>query len=153
MKKILGTFTLLLVMAFAVNAQGAPATTDAQPDPNAPEITFDEETIDYGTLDKGANGVRHFKFTNTGKTPLIIYSCKGSCGCTVPKCPTEPINPGETGDIEVKYDTNRPGPFNKTVTVKSNAKNATVYLKIKGKINAETGTAFPAKGTEGGPVE
>ena len=96
------------------------------------KIEFESETIDYGTIDKGADGVRVFKFKNTGDAPLIISKVKSSCGCTVPKKPEEPIMPGETGEIEVKYDTNRVMPIRKTITVTSNAARSTVALKIKG---------------------
>ena len=97
------------------------------------KIEFKTDVIDYGTIEKGANGVRTFEFTNTGDAPLIISSVKSTCGCTVPKKPKEPIMPGETGEIEVKYDTNRVNPIRKTITVISNAADTpTVALKIKG---------------------
>lgn len=103
---------------------------------NGPEISFEEEVIDYGTIDKGADGKRVFIFTNTGNEPLIISNCKGSCGCTVPTCPKEPIMPGETGEIEVKYDTQRVGSFTKSVTVTSNALTPTKSVQIKGVVNS-----------------
>lgn len=96
------------------------------------KIEFKTDVIDYGTIEKGANGVRVFEFTNTGDAPLIISSVKSTCGCTVPKKPEGPIMPGETGEIEVKYDTNRVNPIRKTITVVSNAETPTVALKIKG---------------------
>ncbi|MDT0558304.1 DUF1573 domain-containing protein [Ichthyenterobacterium sp. W332] len=96
------------------------------------KIEFKETTIDYGTIEKGANGIRTFVFTNTGDAPLIISDVKSSCGCTVPKKPKGPILPGETGEIEVKYDTKRVNPIRKTITVISNADTPTVALKIKG---------------------
>lgn len=96
------------------------------------KIEFKETTIDYGTIEKGANGIRTFVFTNTGNAPLIISDVKSSCGCTVPKKPKGPILPGETGEIEVKYDTKRVNPIRKTITVISNADTPTVALKIKG---------------------
>lgn len=96
------------------------------------KIEFKETTIDYGTIEKGADGVRTFVFTNTGNAPLIISDVKSSCGCTVPKKPKGPILPGETGEIEVKYDTKRVNPIRKTITVISNADTPTVALKIKG---------------------
>ena len=65
------------------------------------KIEFKETTIDYGTIDKGADGVREFKFTNNGKEPLIISNARGSCGCTVPTWPKEPIKPGESSVIKV----------------------------------------------------
>jgi len=96
------------------------------------KIEFETEVIDYGTIEKGSDGVRVFKFTNTGNAPLIISNVKSTCGCTVPKKPDGPIMPGETGEISVKYDTNRVNPIRKTITVTSNADTPSVALKIKG---------------------
>jgi len=96
------------------------------------KIEFETDVIDYGTIEKGSDGVRVFKFTNTGNAPLIISKVKSTCGCTVPKKPDGPIMPGETGEISVKYDTNRVNPIRKTITVTSNADTPTVALKIKG---------------------
>ena len=98
------------------------------------KIEFKTDTIDYGTIEKGSDGVRVFEFTNTGNAPLIISSVKSTCGCTVPKKPEGPIMPGEKGQIEVKYDTNRVNPIRKTITVISNADTPTVALKIKGEV-------------------
>lgn len=99
------------------------------------KIEFKSETIDYGEIEKGSDGVRVFEFTNTGNVPLVISSVKSSCGCTIPKKPEEPIMPGKTGKIEVKYDTNRVGPIRKAITVTSNAETPTKVLKIKGNVN------------------
>jgi len=97
------------------------------------KIEFKTEVIDYGTIEKGADGVRVFEFTNTGDAPLIITKVKSSCGCTIPSKPKGPILPGETGEISVKYDTNRVMPIRKTITVTSNASDKpTIALKIKG---------------------
>lgn len=96
------------------------------------KIEFKTTVIDYGTIEKGSNGVRTFEFTNTGNAPLVISNVKSTCGCTVPKKPKDPIMPGETGEIEVKYDTKRVNPIRKTITVYSNAETPTVALKIKG---------------------
>lgn len=96
------------------------------------KIEFKTDVIDYGTIEKGADGVRVFEFTNTGDAPLIISNVSSTCGCTVPKKPDGPILPGETGEISVKYDTNRVNPIRKTITVTSNADTPTVALKIKG---------------------
>lgn len=126
MKKLLLTLSLLAIGTWAT------AQTTEVANPNAPKIEFQELVMDYGTIDKGSNGVRTFEFTNTGNEPLIITKAKGSCGCTVPTKPTDPIAPGDNGVIKVKYDTNRVGPFTKTVTVSSNADTPTVVLKIKG---------------------
>ncbi len=98
------------------------------------KIKFKTDTIDYGTIEKGSDGLRVFEFTNTGDAPLIITEVKSTCGCTIPKKPDGPIMPGETGKIEVKYDTNRVNPIRKTITVTSNADTPTVALKIKGEV-------------------
>jgi len=81
--------------------------------------------------------VRQFEFTNTGDAPLIISRVYSSCGCTIPKKPEEPVAPGATGVIEVKYDTKRVGPIRKTITVYSNADEATKAIKIKGTVLAD----------------
>ncbi len=98
------------------------------------KIEFKATEIDYGEIEKGSNGIRTFEFTNTGDAPLVITKVNSSCGCTIPKKPEEPILPGNTGQIEVKYDTKRVGPIRKTITVVSNSDTPTVALKIKGKI-------------------
>jgi len=98
------------------------------------KIEFKATTIDYGTIEKGADGVRTFEFTNIGDAPLIISKVNSSCGCTVPKKPDGAIMPGETGEIQVKYDTKRVMPIRKTITVLSNAETPTVALKIKGNV-------------------
>lgn len=139
---------IMMIVAFAgfsaaMNAQDAPATA---PDPNAADIKWESTAIDYGNVKKGdeSSATREFKFTNVGKSPLILSSCRGSCGCTVPTCPTEPILPGKSGTIKVHYDINRVGPFTKTVSVSSNAKQANETLKISGTVLDE---AAPTSGT------
>ncbi|MEM7381471.1 MAG: DUF1573 domain-containing protein [Bacteroidota bacterium] len=103
------------------------------------KIEFKTETIDYGEIAKGSDGVRSFQFTNTGSVPLIISKVSSSCGCTIPKKPEEPILPGKTGEIQVKYDTKRVGPIRKAITVISNADTPTKVLKIKGEVKAVDG--------------
>jgi hypothetical protein len=98
------------------------------------KISFINETVDYGKIVKGSDGVRVFEFTNTGDAELVVTNVKSSCGCTVPKKPEGPIAPGASGSIEVKYDTNRVGPIRKTVTVYSNADEPIKALKIKGEV-------------------
>ena len=101
-------------------------------------ISFIQEIIDLGTFMQydDPSSKCEFIFTNDGKEPLIISKAKGSCGCTVPEWPKEPILPGETGIIKVNYDEKRVGQFNKSITITSNAENATQIIKIKGKILA-----------------
>ena len=103
------------------------------------KIEFKSETVDYGEIEKGSDGIRVFEFTNTGNAPLVISNVKSSCGCTIPKKPEAPILPGKTGEIQVKYDTNRVGTIRKAITVTSNADTPTKILKIKGEIKATEG--------------
>lgn len=119
MKKII-LVALVALVSFAAQAQA--------------KIVFKTDTIDYGQIAKGSDGVRVFEFTNTGSEALVISDVKSSCGCTVPEKPKGPIAPGETGQIKVKYDTKRVGPIRKTVTVYSNATEAIKALKIKGEV-------------------
>lgn len=141
----LGFAAFALVASFAQEA-GAAAEKPA----SLAEITFDKEVHDYGTIKQGANGVCEFKFKNTGKEPLIISNARGSCGCTVPEWPKEPIKPGESGTIKVSYDTKRVGPINKSVTISSNARtNPEKVLRITGNVEAVQEEAFPGKTTEG----
>jgi hypothetical protein len=101
------------------------------------EFKDKDNTIDYGNVYKDVDsGLRVFVFTNTGDAPLIITNVQSTCGCTVPSKPTDPILPGKTGEISVKYNMN-PGPIRKTITVESNATNVEggrVALKIKGEV-------------------
>ncbi len=132
-------FLALTMMAgtFGVFAQGNPTVPSAvEADPNAPTMSFEKDAIDYGTIKQDADGNRTFTFTNTGKTPIVISEAHGSCGCTVPTYPKEPIMPGQKADIKVHYDTHRVGPFSKSVTVNSNAKNSPVVLRISGTVEA-----------------
>lgn len=145
MKKLLMALSFMMIGTFAF-AQEA--------NPNAPEMTFETEVIDYGTIPQGADGKREFVFTNTGKEPLIITNAKGSCGCTVPTWPKEPIAPGEQAVIKVKYDTQRIGNFTKTVTVTSNAKNSPKVVRIKGIVTKKPATkTTPEKEQKSSMVE
>ncbi len=146
MKKIITLSIALLGFTFS-NAQEtakitkstkkAPAKTAAvvTPKVEGAGMIFDTETIDYGTVAHNADGKREFVFTNNGKKALIITNTSGSCGCTVPTSPKEPIAPGAKGIIGVKYATDRVGAFTKTVTVTSNAEGTpTKVLTIKGTV-------------------
>ncbi len=123
MKKLL-ILTVLAMIGFAPKAI------------SQAKFKFEAETVDYGEITKGSDGLREFVFTNVGNEPLIITQVKSSCGCTVPEKPKDPIAPGEKGVIKVKYDTKRVGPIRKTITVYSNADEPIKALKIKGKVIA-----------------
>lgn len=132
MKRII-IFAVAIVFSAQVKAQSSKVEN-----PNAPKFSFTNETIDYGEIKKGADGVRYFDFVNEGKEPLIISKVKSSCGCTIPVYPKAPIAPGESSQIKVKYNTSRVGPFRKTITISSNALNSSKTLTIKGKVLNET---------------
>lgn len=114
-------------------------TLGVQAQEKVAKIEFTSDTVDYGEIEKGSDGVRIFEFKNTGTAPLIISKVSSSCGCTIPKKPEGPIMPGESGEIQVKYDTNRPGPIRKAITVLSNADTPTTILKIKGTVKGVNG--------------
>lgn len=148
-KKLFYNSCLLLTLstvAFAQDEKVAPAADNSN-NPNAPEITFESEVHDFGTIPYASAATFDFKFTNTGKEPLIISGARGSCGCTVPKWSKEPILKGQTGNINVSYDTKRVGPFTKTVTVNSNAKTPVKVITIKGSVlsQEETESQTPVK--------
>ena len=124
MKNIITTFCLFL--AFSYN--GVSQTV-------GPKIEFQSSVVDYGEIVKGSDGIRIFTFVNSGDMPLEITKVYSSCGCTIPKKPEAPIAPGESGEIQVRYDTNRVGPIRKTITVNSNASETPIVsLKIKGTV-------------------
>ena len=101
------------------------------------EIKFEVTTIDYGEVEFESDGKRVFKFKNVGTAPLIFKRISSSCGCTIPKKPEKPIEPGDSGEIEVEYDTKRVGIFMKAISVVSNSKNSSIVLRIKGEVLEE----------------
>ena len=104
---------------------------------NQADIKFEETIIDYGEVEFESDGKRIFKFKNIGNAPLVFQRISSSCGCTIPKKPEKPIKPGETGKIEVEYDTKRVGLFMKAISVISNSKNPSTVLRIKGEVLPE----------------
>ncbi len=143
-----------MAMAVSLGASAQENTAPQVANPNAPEIAFENDLHDFGTIKHGGNGVYEFKFKNMGKEPLIISNAAGSCGCTVPTWPKEPIKKGETGIIKVSYDTKRVGSFTKTVTLTSNAKTASKVLTIKGIVEPAEKEQTPFKKTNDGmPLE
>lgn len=135
MKKLVLSLLLVFGATFGVIAQpNKAATADNKQSGTQAEITFDKLEHNYGEVQRNGNGETTFTYTNTGKTPLILSNVRSSCGCTVPSWPREPIMPGQSAGIRVKYNTANPGPINKSVTVESNASNNRVVLRIKGKV-------------------
>ena len=99
-------------------------------------IEFKEKEFDFGTIkEEDGKATTTFEFTNTGDAPLVINGVSASCGCTTPDWSREPIAPGATGFVKASYDTaGRPGPFRKSITVKSNASEQSVLLFIVGDV-------------------
>ncbi|HPK10496.1 MAG TPA: DUF1573 domain-containing protein [Saprospiraceae bacterium] len=128
----------------------APQTPPTEAVPVGPLTTmvFDEMEYDFGKIMDGDKATHMYKFTNTGKEPLVISNAKGSCGCTVPEWPREPIAPGAKGEIKVVFDSRGKGKVGgqmqtKTVTLTANTDPQTTTLRIKGMVdkNAEDATA------------
>lgn len=122
-KSIITVFALLLT--YGLSAQ----------DTKTPSIHLDKEILDYGVINKGANKIKTIKVTNKGNAPLVIIHCEGTCGCTIPTCPKEPIMPGKSSEIEVSYDTNKIGEINKSVNIRSNDPvHGLKIVKLKGEV-------------------
>lgn len=144
MKKLLSliaAMALLVTFSFAQDAEVATPENEA-----GPNMQFESLEVDYGLIEQGSDPLRKFNFTNTGDEPLQITHAKGSCGCTVPSYPKEPIFPGESGVIEVRYDTKRIGKFVKRVTLTTNEGGDNRVLTIKGEVKK------PAPEPEGVPA-
>ena len=138
MKKAI-MFASLLFFVVSTNAQESKSTTPAtiQENKNAPEMKFEVESYDFGTIKQGDKVTYDFNFVNTGKEPLIISNAQGSCGCTVPQWPKEPIAKSAKGTIHVEFNSaGKMGMQDKTVTITSNSKNSTVVLHLKGNVEA-----------------
>lgn len=112
-----------------------------------PEMSFEEVEHDFGTIAKGTNVEHTFKFTNTGKAPLVITNATSTCGCTVPTYPrNESIAPGETREMTVKFDGSGQGQVAKTVTITANTESGTEKLRIKAFVEADPTTNTNAAG-------
>ena len=102
-----------------------------------PTMEFVEKVIEFGTISQGEKVKKRFRFKNTGSSNLIISDAKGSCGCTVPLWPKQPIRPGQEGEIEVVFDSNgKSGRQNKTVTLVANTVPNKTVIAIKGDVVA-----------------
>jgi hypothetical protein len=136
-----------MISGLSVVAQGtttAPETTEKKE--KTAEIAFDNLVYDYGSIFEGDPGECEFVFKNTGKEPLVLSNVYSSCGCTIPSWPKDPIMPGKSSSIKVKYNTSRVGGINKTITVISNAgENKQVELRITGNVKKKEESAYPEK--------
>jgi len=124
MKNAITIFIFTIMGSLVLRAQNAPG----------PIMVFEHTEIDYGTVDKGSDPYRKFKFKNAGSEPLIIKEAHSTCGCTIPNFRKEPIMPGEWGELTVRYDTQYPGVFSKAVIVATNEAIGTRTVVIKGNV-------------------
>lgn len=138
------TFTKILTVCFLM--VGASVVVNAQKS-MGPEFSPDATTVDFGEVDNTKDpGFRVLKFKNTGSAPLMITNAVGSCGCTIPEWPKEPIKAGGTAEIKIKYDITRIGTISKTVTITTNeeeskdANGNPIYknhvIQVKGNVKA-----------------
>ncbi len=117
-----------------------PAAAQSSPVPSGPttEMVFTETEFDFGTVKEGEKVSHTYKFKNAGKEPLVISNAQGSCGCTVPKWPRDPIAPGKTGEIVVEFDTRgKAGDRNQKVTLTANTNPPQTFLTLKGKVEGD----------------
>ena len=146
MRKYLTVIAAIAFLSTAVNAQQdtKPVTDKVETEKpvEGPQMTLESTVVDYGEIENGSDPLRSVAFTNTGTEPLVISNAKGSCGCTVPDWPREPIPVGGEAVIKVQYDSRGKGKTraeggraeNKRVTITANTDPANTYLYIKGKV-------------------
>jgi len=155
MKKSVLIVAILSVFAFSsckdnaadkVNDENVAAAADRDSESGKfPKMTFNEGQFDFGTIDQGTNVEHIFKFKNTGDAPLMIVDAKSSCGCTVPEYTKEPIAPGASGELLVKFNGSGQNQVSKTVTIVANTEKGTETLTIKAFVTPKTGAAAPVK--------
>jgi len=128
---------MCFVSTAIISAQGTLDTTDEDLEMQAdgPRMEFESLEVPYGEIDQHSEPLRNLAFTNTGTEPLVIKSARGSCGCTVPIWPKEPIMPGESANIEIRYATDRIGKFSKTVTITTNESGDPHVVKVHGNVS------------------
>ncbi len=129
---------LTIGITATITAQSDAKKANEQIQVDGPTMELETTVVDYGEILQDSDPYRYFEFENTGNQPLVIKHAKGSCGCTVPEYPKEPIMPGEKSQIKVRYATNRLNAFTKTITLTTNegsdAKGMKRVLTIKGKV-------------------
>ncbi len=155
MKKSVLIVAILSVFAFSsckdnaadkVNEENVVAAADRDAESGKfPVMAFEESQFDFGTIDQGTNVEHVFKFKNTGDAPLMIVNAKSSCGCTVPEYTKEPIAPGATGEMLVKFNGSGQNQVSKTVTITANTQAGNETLTIKAFVTPKAGAAAPIK--------
>lgn len=150
MKKflLLPLFAMSVLTVQSVNVCAQAPTTSGVERPNGPVMKFDELEFNFGTIKQGESVTHEFKFKNSGKEPLLINTAVGSCGCTVPEYPKEPIKPNGSGVIKVTFNsTGKSGPQDKTVTITYDT-DKTIVLHMKGTVEVPAPAPAPAAPTQ-----
>jgi hypothetical protein len=144
--KVIWSVSLAFFMMSGLNAAAQDVKPEVKKNGKAPEILFEKLVHDYGVIYEGDPGECEFTFKNTGKEPLVLSNVYSSCGCTVPDWPKDPIMPGKSSVIKVRYATSRVGGINKTITVISNAEeNPKIELRITGNVKKKEESTLPEK--------
>lgn len=143
MKKIFLSALVAAAISFSASAQEKvtkPAPAPAAQPGNLAVFKWAETTHDFGKIPQGKPVTHEFKFTNSGKTPLVLSQVSAGCGCTTPEWSKDPIPPGKTGTIKATFNAAAVGPFNKSVTVTANVEGGSTYLTLKGEVQAPDAT-------------
>jgi hypothetical protein len=133
MKKLMFIAALALIANIGFSQT---ATTAITPKSDVGEFEWTASTHDFGKIKQGVPVTYEFKFTNKGKSPLVITNAQGSCGCTTPNWTHDPVMPGSEGAVKATFNAMAVGPFDKTVTVTANVDGGVVVLHIKGEVEA-----------------
>ena len=127
----------IAVLALIANVGFSQTTATATtPKSDVGEFEWTASTHDFGKIKQGVPVTYEFKFTNKGKTPLVITNAQGSCGCTTPNWTRDPVMPGGEGVVKATFNAMAVGPFDKTVSVTANVDGGVVVLHIKGEVEA-----------------
>ena len=129
------SFSFLAILLIGLCSAGCSEGSEDEAKKKGQEIWFEEYVHDYGEILVDSDGTWSFTFKNLGKEAIVINRVRSTCGCAVPEWPREPIEPGVSGKITVKYNTASTGTFLKSVYVYSSAANSPVKLQIKGKVS------------------
>lgn len=149
MKKVLFTLAVSAIILAACNQRNSSNTESIDTNSNSAAVTevdsanapvakFENETHDFGKIKQGEKVNFEYKFTNTGKSPLVITNATASCGCTVPEWPKTPVKPGESAAIKVTFDSaNKSGLQDKLITVTANTVPAQTVVHLVGEVVAK----------------
>ena len=135
MRTVLGNFIIISLLLLSACGNESPDNKVSENPEEKPEIAFKSLEHDFGNIEEGVKTGTIFSFTNQGRSNLVIASATTSCGCTVPKFSNKPVAPGESGTVEVVFDSSgREGKQTKTITIRSNASKPVIVLKITANI-------------------